>query len=245
MAKYGKWIGAGLGFVLGGGPIGALLGFFIGAAFDKPSTAAPFPDEDPRTRPTGRGDFLCSLVVLATALMKADERVLQSELRYVKEFFRNNFGPEGEREALSMIKELLHKDIAVDQVCAQIRFNMSPDALTQLLYFLFGIAKADGTVCEKEVRLLDHIANLLGVSPTTYQSIKAMFYDDLDSAYRILGVTKEATNEEIKKAYRKMAVENHPDKVGYMGEDIRKAAEEKFSKINQAYEQIKKQRGIN
>ena len=84
MAKYGKWIGAGLGFVLGGGPIGALLGFFIGSALDKPLTGSPIPDDDPRTRPTGRGDFLCSLVVLATALMKADERVLQSELRYVR-----------------------------------------------------------------------------------------------------------------------------------------------------------------
>ena len=244
MAKYGKWIGAGLGFVAGG-PIGALLGFVIGSAFDKPSTPNAFPGEDPRTRPTGRGDFLCSLVVLATALMKADQRVLQSELRYVRDFFRRNFGPEGEREALAMIKDLLHKDIAVDQVCAQIRFNMSPDALTQLLYFLFGIAKADGAVCDQEVRLLDRIAGLLGVSPSTYQSIKAMFYDDLDSAYRVLGVTKDASNEEIKKAYRKMAIENHPDKVGYMGEDIRKAAEEKFTKINQAYEQIKKQRGIN
>lgn len=245
MAKFGKWIGAGLGFVLGGGPIGALLGFMIGSAFDTPTGNSTPPDGEPTTRPTGRGDFLCSLVVLATALMKADDKVLRSELEYVKEFFRQNFGPEGEREALGMIKELLSKTIAVDQVCTQIRFNMTHDARVQLLYFLFGIAKADGHICENEIRLLDDIARSLGINEASYHSVKAMFYDDLNSAYSILGVSKDATNEEIKKAYRKMAIENHPDKVGYMGEDIRKAAEEKFSKINQAYEQIKKQRGMN
>lgn len=245
MAKFGKWIGAGLGFAMGG-PIGALLGLFIGSAFDASSSApAGTPGNAPGNQRAGRGDFLCSLVVLATALMKADERVMRSELNYVKDFFRRNFGPEGEREALAMIKELLHKDIAVEQVCYQIRFNMPPDARVQLLYFLFGIAKADGRVCEQEIRLLDRIAPLLGIDDTHYRSVKAMFYDDMNAAYQVLGITPEATNEEIKKAYRRMAIENHPDKVGYMGEDIRKAAEEKFTKINQSYEQIKKQRGFN
>ena len=146
---------------------------------------------------------------------------------------------------MTLIKDLLNKDIEVDQVCTQIRMNMNVYSRTQLLYFLFGLAKADGTVCKHEIFLLDKIADLLGLDSTTYQSIKAMYYDDLDSAYSILGITTSATDEEVKKAYRKMAIENHPDKVGYMGEDIRKAAEKKFMTINEAYEKIKKQRGIN
>ena len=240
MAKYGKWIGAGLGFVMGG-PIGALFGYFIGSTFDTATMVASAPG----TRPTGRGDFLLSLVVLATALMKADGKVTRNELDYVKKFFRDNFGLEGEREALAIIKDLLNKNIEIDQVCIQIRVNMNVYSRTQLLYFLFGLAKADGMVCQHEISLLDKIANLLGIDSTTYQSVKAMYYDDLDSAYSILGIHSSATDEEVKKAYRKMAIENHPDKVGYMGEDIRKAAEKKFMAINEAYEKIKKQRGIN
>ena len=86
---------------------------------------------------------------------------------------------------------------------------------------------------------------MLGINRTSFNSIKSMYYDDLESAYQILGITSTATPEEIKKAYRKMALENHPDKVGHLGEDIRKAAEEKFTQINVAYEKIKKQRNIN
>lgn len=243
MAKYGKWIGAGLGFVMGG-PIGALFGYFIGSGFDATTIVTNQQPADPSSRPTGRGDFLFSLVVLATALMKADGKVTKGELEFVKKFFRDNFGPTGEREALSMIKDLLNKEIAIDQVATQIRVNMNVYSRTQLLYFLFGLAKADGTVCNHEIVLLDRIANLLGIDATSYQSIKAMYYDDLDSAYQVLGVTAAATDEEIKKAYRKMAIENHPDKVGYMGEDIRRAAEKKFMAINEAYEKIKKQRGL-
>ena len=244
MAKYGKWIGAGLGFVMGG-PIGALFGYFIGSTFDSATIVSPGPINDSDARPTGRGDFLLSLVVLTTALMKADGKVTRNELDYVKKFFRDNFGLEGEREALAIIKDLLNKEIEVDQVCIQIRTNMNVYSRTQLLYFLFGLAKADDNVCNNEIKLLDKITDLLGIDSATYQSIKSMYYDDLDSAYRILGIDSTATNEEIKKAYRKMAIENHPDKVGYMGEDIRKAAEKKFMAINEAYEKIKKQRGIN
>ena len=246
MAKFGKWIGAGLGFVLGGGPLGALLGLFIGSVFDDMKTIPATSDQgNPNSGRTGRGDFMFSLTVLATAVMKADGRIMRSELEFVKDFLKQNFGLEATREAMVMIKELTEREIPLNEVCQQIRYNMDSPLRTQLLYFLFGIAKADGSVSNAEILLLGNIADLLGIDRTTFNSVKSMYYDDLDSAYQILGVTRSATNEEIKKAYRKIAMENHPDKVGHLGEDIRKAAEEKFSQINVAYEKIKKQRNMN
>ncbi len=248
MAKYGKWIGAGLGFALGG-PLGALLGLFVGSAIDNiqvisSDNATPYADPaSPHTG--GRGDFMFSLTVLATAVMKADGRIMRSELDYVKEFLKHNFGVEATQEAMKMIKELSLREIPLPEVCRQIRYNMDVPSKTQLLYFLFGIAKADGQVSEAEARLIENISDMLGIDKTTFRSVKSMYYDDLESAYQILGISASASDEEIKKAYRKMAMENHPDKVGHLGEDIRKAAEEKFTQINVAYEKIKKQRGMN
>lgn len=243
MAKFGKWIGAGLGFVTGG-PLGALLGFFIGSMFDNVETITV--NRTPGSPPqSGRGDFMFSLTVLATAIMKADGKITRTELDFVKAFLRKNFGDEATREALQMIKELYTHDIPLAEVCAQIRNNMDTPLRTQLLYFLFGIAKSDGTVCEDEIKLLSSIASMLGIDTVTFNSIKSMYYDDLNSAYQTLAVSSDVTNEELKKAYRKIAMENHPDKVGHLGEDVRKAAEEKFTSINLAYEKIKKQRGIN
>lgn len=244
MAKYGKWIGAGLGFAMGG-PLGALFGLFIGSMFDNIQTITVSPDgSGSPAGGSGRGDFMFSLTVLATAVMQADGRIMRSELDYIKEFLKRNFGMEATREAIGMIKELSTRDIPVSEVCTQIRYNMDMPAKTQLLYFLFGIAKADGNVSEAEIHLLEQISDQLGIGRSTFLSVKSMYYDDLESAYQTLEITSTATNEEVKKAYRKMALENHPDKVGHLGEDIRAAAEEKFTQINVAYEKIKKQRGI-
>lgn len=185
-----------------------------------------------------------SLTVLATAIMKADGKITRTELDYVKAFLKKNFGEEAALEALSMIKELSQKEIPLVEVCEQIRYNMNSSLRMQLLYFLFGVAKADGKVCDAEIALMETIASHLGIDETTFTSIKSMYYDDLESAYATLGVDRNADDTEVKKAYRKMAVENHPDKVGHLGEDIRKAAEEKFTHINVAYEKIKKQRGM-
>lgn len=243
MAKFGKWIGAGIGFVAGG-PLGALLGLFIGSMFDN-IQVIPVNQTSGGIHQTGRGDFMFSLTVLATAMMKADGKITRIELDFVKAFLRRNFGDEATKEALQMIKELSTKEIPLADVCQQIRFNMDTPSRTQLLYFLFGIAKADGSVCEQEIRLLTNIAMMMGIDTVTFNSIKSMYYDDLDSAYQTLGVSSNVSDEELKKAYRKIAMENHPDKVGHLGEDVRKAAEEKFTSINLAYDKIKKQRGIS
>ncbi|MGL5681917.1 MAG: TerB family tellurite resistance protein [Marinifilaceae bacterium] len=243
MGKLGKWIGAGLGWALGG-PIGALIGLFIGSMFDTVEVVNVSGGMPPRPNATGRGDFMVSLSVLATAVMKADGNVTRVELDFVRQFFQRNFGMQGAEEAMQIVERLNNTQIPLHEVCGQIRYNMDHAAVMQLLYFLFGVAKADGNVCANEIKVLEEISRLLGIHPSTFNSIKSMYYDDSDSAYKILGVTSSATNEELKKAYRRVAMENHPDKVAHLGEEVRKAAEEKFTAINVAYEKIKKQRGM-
>jgi DnaJ like chaperone protein len=84
----------------------------------------------------------------------------------------------------------------------------------------------------------------MGISEKDFESIKAMFFKDTKSAYKILEITPDASDEELKKAYRKMAIKYHPDKVSHLGEDVQKAAKEKFQQLNAAYEAIKKERGL-
>ena len=115
----------------------------------------------------------------------------------------------------------------------------------ELMHLLYGIALADNRIQKEEQLLINQIAYYLGISSSDHQSIQSMFGKADDSAYKILGVDRNASAEEIKKAYRKLAAENHPDKVSYLGEDFQKDAEEKFQKINEAYEKIKKDKGIN
>ena len=179
MGRLGKWIGAGLGWALGG-PIGALIGLFIGSMFDTVEVVNVSGGMPPRPHTTGRGDFMVSLSVLATAVMKADGHVSRVELNYVRQFFQQNFGMQGAQEAMEIVERLNTEEIPLYDVCGQIRNNMDHAAVTQLLYFLFGVAKADGTVCAKEIRVLEEIAGLLGIHPSTFNSIKSMYYDDSD-----------------------------------------------------------------
>jgi DnaJ like chaperone protein len=247
MAKFGKWIGAGLG-VYAGGPIGAIIGFVIGSVIDASTSGGnkSLTDEySQRVRQqSSTGGYVVSLMVLVAAVMKADGKTMKSELQYVREFFTRNFGADSATEALTLLRDLLQQTIPVADVCHQIQRNMDHASRLQLLHFLFGIALADGEMHAEELKIIQHIASNLGISSKDYESIKSMFVKNVDAAYKILEVDPSASDEEVKKAYRRMALKYHPDKVSYLGEDFQKAANDKFQKLNEAYEDIKKQRNI-
>jgi DnaJ like chaperone protein len=245
--KFGKWLGGGLGWALGG-PLGAVLGFALGTAFDRASVTVTT-GEEPKfrsPRPAGHaGDFAVSLLVLSAAVMKSDGRSLKSELEYIKKFLVMQFGESNALELLTMLKEILKQEIPVEDVCRQIKQYMPHAERLQIVHYLFGISKADGHVHELELNMIYRISQNLGVSVADFNSLKAMYFRDVNSDYKILEIEPTATDEELKKAYRKMAVKFHPDKVASLGEEVQKAAQEKFRMVQAAYENIKKQRGIS
>jgi DnaJ like chaperone protein len=243
MAKFGKWIGGGLGFTLGG-PLGALAGFFLGSFFDEADTV--FQNQLPASGGMGttQGDYLFSFLVLVTSVMKADGKYLKSELDYVKDFLQQNFGEEGAYQALQILHGLKDQQIQEREICLQIKQYMDHSSRLQLVHLLFGIAASDGNIAVEELQCIEQIAIALGISENDYQSIKAMFVPKTDWAYSILEIQETATPEEIKKAYRRMAVKYHPDKVSYLGPEIQKSANEKFQKVNEAYQLICKEKKI-
>jgi len=236
---FGKWIGGGLGFAMGG-PLGALIGYGLGSLFDG---AAGGIKQLPSGQTSG-GDFAVSLLVLTAAVMKADGKVLKSELDFVKHFLINQFGAENASEQLQVLRDILKQDIPVQDVCFQIRNAMDYSSKLQLMHYLWGIAQADNQIDKSEQDIIEQIAANLGIAPADAESIKAMFVHSTDEAYKILEITPDASESEIKKAFRKMAVKYHPDKVSHLGEDYKKAAEEKILKVNEAYDKIKKERGF-
>ena len=238
MGKFGKWVAGGLGWAFFG-PIGGILGFVIGSVLESSETNSRFTQQKTTT-----GGYAMTLLVLVAAVMKADGQVLKSELEYVQKYFKKAFGLEAAKEAMLILRDLLKQDIPINDVCRQIDKNLDYSGKLQLLHFLFGVSKADNHVHISELNLIEQISNLLGISNADFTSIKAMFYSDVNGAYKILEIDPNASNEDIKKAYRKMAIKYHPDKVSYLGEDFQKAAKEKFQKVNEAYEKVKNERKI-
>lgn len=247
MAKFLKWLGGGIGWAAGG-PIGAILGFALGSMIDGMQSGAYA--YEPQARPnfnkpqTTPNDFILSLLILASAVMKSDDKILKSELDFVKKFLLQQFGTAEAERQLLILRELLKKDYDLQPVGHQIKQYMEYPSRLQLMHFLFGLAAADNSIHNAELKVISHISQVLGIAHSDFESIKAMFVKDTTSAYRILEVTPDASDDELKKAYRRMAVKYHPDKVAHLGEDVQKAANTKFQEVNAAYEKIKKERGL-
>lgn len=244
--SLGQWIFGGLGFVMGG-PIGALIGVFVASLFESNKTENTFSGQQKRyTRRTSQGDIQVSIVVLIACVIKADGRVLKSEINFIKPFLLRSFGEEGAKQALQLLKELLDKDIDVSAVAAQIGRHVNYSTRLELIHLLLQLANSDGNLDPNELRVIEQICSAMFVQSADYQSMLALYQrqKDVNWAYTALEISPTATNEEVKKAYRRMAMKYHPDKVANAGEEIRQQATEKFRGINEAYEHIKQQRGI-
>jgi DnaJ like chaperone protein len=252
MGSFTKWLGAGLGFTLGG-PIGAAIGFAVGSFVDGVSlddvkgerrSLEERVGQNNGKANTNSGDFEMSLLVLASIVIKSDGKVDQRELDYVRNQFVSMYGKERANSAFKLFKGIIKKEVSARQVCIQIRTHMPHSSRLQLIHFLFGIAKADGFVIPSEIEEIKKIAGYLYINQNDFESIKAMFYDESDAAYKILEIAKEATDDEVKKAYRVMAKKYHPDKLQDLGPEHINGAQEKFQSIQSAYEKIKNERGM-
>lgn len=248
--KYAKWIGGGLGWAFGG-PIGAILGYTLGNLFDKQSDepyrepSGDWSRSSSRSRATQVGDFEVSLLILSAQVIKADGRVDERELSFVRDHFKKLFGEARAAESFSLFKTVVNnQSVSTRQICIQIQQNMDHASRLQLLHFLFGVANADGHVAESEMKTIHTIANYLRIGQADFSSLQAMYYRSSDADYLVLEVDRSASDEEVKKAYRKMAIKYHPDKVAHLGEELQKGAVEKFQAVQQAYDRICKERGI-
>jgi DnaJ like chaperone protein len=238
----GKWIFGALGWAMFG-PIGGILSFYMASRIEKMAEEAAGYGEDQTYNQGQRNSFIMSLLVLSAAVIKADGKTTSQEISTLRSFFTRNFGPQAGNEAESIVTELLKKDFNLYEVCGQIRSCMDYSQRIQLYHYLVSLGACDG-LDQKEIDLLETIAAYIGLSKSEADSIFAQFRPAGDSNYKILEITSDATDEEVKKAYRKMAVKYHPDKVATLGEDIQKAAEEKFKAVSQAYEAICRERGM-
>jgi len=139
-----------------------------------------------------------------------------------------------------LFKDIVKQDYPLRDVCRQIQRSMDHPSRLELVHVLFGLSKADGYVDPSEIKVIHTIARYLNINDHDFISIKAMFVKDTKSAYKILEITPESTDQELKKAYRKIASKYHPDKVTHLGDDFKNLAEEKFKAVNNAYQSIKK-----
>ena len=258
----GKWIGGVVGFMTMG-PLGALAGYAIGSMFDgvgDMSQAGGEYSDRSRSADTAtmgqRNSFLFSLLVMASYIIRADGKVMHSEMEYVRNFLRVNFGEQAVGEGQEILLRLFEQRKQMDQQnpmafqntireCgAQIAQNMSYEERLQLLNFLVNIAKSDGNVCQAEVEALKEVAISMQLSLNEVDSMLNLGGSSLEEAYKVLEVESSATDDEVRSAYRKLALKHHPDRVATLGEDIRKAAEVKFRQINNAKDIVYKARGL-
>ena len=241
-----KWAAAIVGYLLFRLP-GALIGFIVGSLIDNLGRGggARTIFEDYTRRSVSPADFELHLLTLCSVVIKADGQVSQRELDYVRQYFLQTYGKERANAIFRTFNEVIKKrEVSIGRICAFLNQRTRYEVRLQLVHFLFGIAQADGAVSNAEVAKLREIAAALRIGTYDFQSIKAMFIKSADNAYKILEIEKSATDDEVKKAYRKMAKKYHPDKVITENEAIKKGAEEKFKQVQKAYEQIQRERGL-
>ena len=248
-----KWIGGILGFIFGGGILGGIAGYALGSLFEGTQDG---PDHTHEETPDikqqrSRNNFLFSLMVLSAHMIQADGKIMHSEMEFMRRFLQRTFGEDAKIQGNDILLRLFeyrkqqgeaswHDQIM--RACQEISAVMPEAERTQLATRRAEIARADGRIDAAEVRALREIIAHLGLNPSLTEQLLSIGGTTLEDAYRILGLTPDATDAEVRSAYRKLVVEHHPDKVAHLGDDIKEAATKKLQQITEAKELIDKMR---
>lgn len=253
---YVRWIGGFLG-AMAAGPLGAIAGYALGALYEKLNEVeTPLPDSEPAQGHSAEGErnsFLFSLLLLAAHVIQADGRIMHSEMEYVRRKLRESYGAQAERQGDEILKRLFERRKSLGEhdwnaqivaCCRQMAAVMSEEQRLQLLAFLCEISKADGTIDPKELVQLRILAQYLGLSAAMVDQLLNLGGTTLEEAYKVLGVSPDASDDEVKRAYRKLALQYHPDKVATLGEDVKAEAERKFKEIGAAKDKVWAARGL-
>jgi len=247
MSIWGKVIGGVAGFAIGG-PLGAILGAAAGHAVDKAkaaeAAASGFGDADSR-----QVAFTTAVIVLCAKMAKVDGQVTPDEIAAFKKIFQI---PTDEQETVGkLFNEARREATGFEPYAQQIAalFSHQPAVLEEILGALFVIAKADGVVHPNELQFVQQVAQIFGFGPHRFEQLKAIYLGsgEQDSdAYEVLGLTRDVADGDIKKTYRKLIRENHPDTLMAQGlpQEFIDLANEKMAKINAAYDRIEKERGL-
>ena len=242
-------IGAFIGF-LSSGFFGAVVGFMIGSYIDQAygsSTEESYEQNNfsnpYRSQNVHPADFKNSLLILIAAVMKADGVAMKSELDLVKSMLLRTYGENESRLMLLKLRDYLKEEHNLYDVCRNLRNRMGYSPRLELVHILFRISRADGVISDAELQLIQQVATQLGISTPDFLSLRAMFVESVDSDFKILDVSNSATEEEVKKAYRKLALRFHPDRLQGLSDNEKKSAEEKFIRVQKAYENIKRKKG--
>lgn len=246
-----KWAGAFIGFFIRG-LAGAVLGFFVGSVLDglygkqRGGGNGRSVFDDFTRQNVSPADFELNLLSLCSIVIKADGNVSQRELDYVRQYFIATYGREKANAIFKTFNGVIKKrEISAQKICNYLNQRTRYEVRLQLVHFLFGIAQSDGQVGQAELNKLNQIAGFLRIGAYDFESIKAMFFKDSDQSYKILEIEKTASDDDVKKAYRRMAKKYHPDRVVTEDQAIKIGAEEKFKQVQKAYETIQKERGIS
>lgn len=243
------------------GPLGALAGYAIGSLLENASNAGNAPADayggtGASSYEGQRNSFLFAMLVMASYIIRADGRIMHSEMEFVRRFLRANFGEaavsQGEQILLNLFEQRKQMERSnpmafrntIHECGAQIAANLTYEQRLQMLDFLAKIAQSDGNVCQAEIDALKEVALSMGLSDKEVDSMLNLRGNSLEDAYKVLEIAPDATDAEVRAAYRRLALKHHPDKVATLGEDIRRAAEEKLQEINDAKERVYKARGM-
>ena len=252
---YVKWFCALVGFMYGRF-WGGVMGYLIGSAIESMLLASPKSMDDRYDRyqtRSPREGFMYSLMILSAHIIQADGKIMHSEMEFMRRFIRENFGESTVAKGEKILKDCFSlrksKGEAVwrtqlDAACGRIAQTMPSEHRLQLISFLAEVAKADGTMTKVEQDALRQIASALGLNPGVVDQLFAMGGNSLEDDYKVLGISPDATDEEVRQAYRKMVIQYHPDKVATLGDDVKEAATRKIQEIKEAKERIYRARNM-